>query len=160
MLVYHGSTVEVRSPRLLRAQRNLDFGKGFYTTTDKEQAASWAQRTARIRKSGNPLVSVYEVDESSFGRLSVLRFDCPNKEWLSFVADRRRGVTKGDDDWDVVCGPVANDQTMPTILLYLDGYLSADAAVAQLLPQRLTDQLAFRTERALALLAFKEAVRV
>ena len=38
MILYHGSHVEVRNPQLLQNQRELDFGKGFYTTTDFEQA--------------------------------------------------------------------------------------------------------------------------
>ena len=38
MVLYHGSNVEVRDPRLLKTQRDLDFGKGFYTTSDLEQA--------------------------------------------------------------------------------------------------------------------------
>lgn len=50
MLLYHGSNIEVREPRLLRSQRDLDFGKGFYTTSDLGQATSWATRTARIRR--------------------------------------------------------------------------------------------------------------
>ncbi len=29
MLLYHGSNVEVQEPRLLRIQRDLDFGRGF-----------------------------------------------------------------------------------------------------------------------------------
>ena len=41
MILYHGSNIEVREPQLLKTQRNLDFGKGFYTTSDFEQAKSW-----------------------------------------------------------------------------------------------------------------------
>ena len=55
MILYHGSNVEVAEPRLLPAQRALDFGKGFYTATDYNQAAKWAQRTARVREAGRPL---------------------------------------------------------------------------------------------------------
>lgn len=29
MILYHGSNVEVRAPKLLKIQRELDFGKGF-----------------------------------------------------------------------------------------------------------------------------------
>ena len=36
MILYHGSNVEVSEPKLLKVQRTLDFGKGFYTTTDLE----------------------------------------------------------------------------------------------------------------------------
>ena len=51
MILYHGSNVEVKAPRLLKVQRELDFGKGFYTTSDLEQASKWAARTAqRLRQ--------------------------------------------------------------------------------------------------------------
>lgn len=42
MILYHGSSVEVREPKLLKIQRELDFGKGFYTTSDLQQATNWA----------------------------------------------------------------------------------------------------------------------
>ncbi|MBQ9633956.1 MAG: DUF3990 domain-containing protein [Schwartzia sp.] len=42
MIVYHGSTVVVRQPDVLHSYRRLDFGKGFYTTTVREQAERWA----------------------------------------------------------------------------------------------------------------------
>ncbi len=38
MIVYHGSTVEIAKPDLKYSKNNLDFGKGFYVTTFKEQA--------------------------------------------------------------------------------------------------------------------------
>lgn len=41
MILYHGSNVVVREPHLLKIQRELDFGKGFYTTSDLEQASKW-----------------------------------------------------------------------------------------------------------------------
>jgi len=40
VILSHGSSVEVREPRLLKIQRELDFGKGFYTTSDLEQAST------------------------------------------------------------------------------------------------------------------------
>lgn len=38
MIVYHGSDVVVQTPDVLHSYRNLDFGKGFYVTTVREQA--------------------------------------------------------------------------------------------------------------------------
>ena len=34
MILYHGSNVEVRRPRVLTTNRSLDFGAGFYTTSN------------------------------------------------------------------------------------------------------------------------------
>lgn len=156
MRLYHGSNVEVRKPRLLANQRDLDFGRGFYTTTDLAQATTWAQRTTRIRKSGSPLVSVYEFDEAGVGDLIVHRFNSANDDWLDFVAANRKGIP-AHNSWDIVMGPVANDQTMPTLLLYLDGYLTKQEAIARLLPQKLKDQLVFKSALALDHLVFLEA---
>ena len=157
MILYHGSNVEVRQPRLLRGQRPLDFGPGFYTTSDMGQASKWAERTARIRKEGVPLVSVYGIDGAALDELKVLSFNTANKEWLHFVADNRRRLA-GSNDWDIVSGPVANDQTMPTLMLFLDGFLTEDEATAWLLPQKLKDQVVFKSDAALAILHCTEVV--
>lgn len=159
MILYHGSNVTVQSPHLLRIQRTLDFGRGFYTTSDFEQAKRWAQRTTRIRESGEPSVSCYELDDDATSALKVLRFATPDSAWLDYVtANRKKRDTK--DDWDLVIGPVANDQTYPTILLYLDGYIDAESAIRQLLPQKLKDQYTFKTEKALHILRFTEVRKV
>lgn len=63
MVLYHGSNVEVREPKLLKNQRELDFGKGFYTTSDYEQASRWAKRTAARLKQDSGIVTVYKVDD-------------------------------------------------------------------------------------------------
>ena len=63
MILYHGSYVEVSNPDLSYSRENLDFGKGFYTTTDFEQAKKWAQNKKRIEKSENSIVSVFVVDD-------------------------------------------------------------------------------------------------
>lgn len=155
MILYHGSNVTVDTPHLLKTQRTLDFGRGFYTTSDFEQAKKWAQRTVKIRESGKACVSCYELDEDKLDDLKILGFSEPNIEWLDYVSNNRKN--KGmEDDWDVVIGPVANDQTFPTILLYLDGYIDAESAIRQLLPQKLKDQYTLKTERALSLLKFIE----
>lgn len=60
MILYHGSNVEVRRPRVLTTNRSLDFGAGFYTTSNLDQAKRWARLQAQRRRSGSALVSVYE----------------------------------------------------------------------------------------------------
>lgn len=36
MILYHGSNVVVSEPKLIQQNRFLDFGFGFYTTTNKK----------------------------------------------------------------------------------------------------------------------------
>lgn len=38
MKLYHGSTVIVKHPNIQKGRNATDFGKGFYTTTNFEQA--------------------------------------------------------------------------------------------------------------------------
>ncbi|MBO4458500.1 MAG: DUF3990 domain-containing protein [Butyrivibrio sp.] len=159
MILYHGSNVEVPKPMLLKAQRELDFGKGFYTTSDKEQASKWAVRTAKRLKQNAGYVTVYEVDEQKYSGLRILKFDSPNVEWLRFVTAHRKGEAT-NDDWDIVIGPVADDQTMPVIELYLDGAYDEDEAIKRLLPQKLKDQYTFKTEEAINLLICKEIIKI
>lgn len=156
MLLYHGSNIPVERPVLLPSQRAFDFGSGFYTTSSLEQAQRWACITTARRQEGKPTVTTYDLDEARLARLSVLRFDQPDIDWLEFVAIHRTNQNT-TDNWDIVIGPVANDQTMPTISLYLDGILNAEEAVARLLPERLKDQYAFTSEAGLSCLSYLEA---
>ena len=56
MILYHGSNVAVSEPKLIQSNRFLDFGFGFYTTTNKEQALRFADKVSARRKEGSPLV--------------------------------------------------------------------------------------------------------
>ena len=159
MILYHGSNIEVREPQLLKTQRNLDFGKGFYTTSDFEQAKSWAKRSVRIRGKGTAYISCYEITEDELAKLRILRFEKADLSWLEYVAANRKGITS-QEDWDIIVGPVANDQTFPTILLYLDGYLDAESTIKRLLPQKLKDQYTFKTDKAIALIKCTEVKAV
>ena len=157
MILYHGSNVEVKEPILLKVQRELDFGKGFYTTSDMEQAARWAERTAKRRGESNAFVTVYEVNEDELKNICLLSFDLPNVEWLNFVVKNRKGEYIAGD-WDIISGPVADDQTAQVIDLYLEGAYDEEEAIRRFLTQRLKDQYAFKTNEALKLLIFKEVI--
>lgn len=157
MILYHGSNVEVKEPILLKVQRELDFGKGFYTTSDMEQAARWAWRTAKRRGESNAFVTVYEVNEDELKNIRLLSFDSPNVEWLNFVVKNRKGEYIAGN-WDIISGPVADEQTAQVIDLYLEGAYDEEEAIRRFLTQRLKDQYAFKTNEALKLLIFKEVI--
>ena len=159
MILYHGSNVKVKEPILLKVQRELDFGKGFYTTSDLEQAARWAERTAKRRGESNAFVTVYEVNEDELKNIRLLSFDSPNVEWLNFVVKNRKGEYIAGN-WDIISGPVADDQTAQVIDLYLEGAYDEEEAIRRFLTQRLKDQYAFKTNEALKLLIFKEVITI
>ena len=159
MILYHGSNVEVKEPKLIPSKRLLDFGAGFYLTSDFEQAKKWALRTTYNRELGVPTVSVFEVDENELRSLNLLCFNTPDKEWLRYISANRTGRQE-DNEYDVIIGPVANDQAIRTVNNYLRGYFPEDIAIKLLLPQKLKDQYAFRTENSIAVLKFNEARNV
>ena len=109
MVLYHGSNQEVSEPKLVVQNRFLDFGYGFYTTTNKVQAIGFTNKVTKRRKDGIPTVSIYEIDEiKAFAETSILRFDEPDEAWLDFVSENRAGNYSGKT-YDFIYGPVAND---------------------------------------------------
>lgn len=176
MLLYHGSYTAVHEVDLMKCMSGKDFGRGFYLTSDLNQAKRFI--TTSVRKArmlgatdveGNyGFVSTFRfvfLDNS----LSVYEFDDANEQWLWFVASNRRSTLATDlmgridaalEKADVIVGKVANDTTNPVITTYLNGLYgpvddseSARTAIRLLLPNKLKDQFCFLTERAVACLS-------
>lgn len=132
MILYHGSNVTVEKPVLVKQNRFLDFGFGFYTTTNKEQAKDFAVKVTDKRKNGTATLNIYEVDETkAFAECKVLSFDEPDEAWLDFVAQNRQGMYSGEK-YDLIYGPVANDDVYRTITLYMTGILSKEQTLEAL----------------------------
>ena len=153
MTLYHGSNVLVSKPQILVTNRMLDFGAGFYTTSSREQAVRWAKTQTIRRKNGSPIISIFDFDEGILQGISILKFDSANREWLRFVTDNRKGMYIGKK-YDLVIGPVANDNTMPVINNYMSGMIDEETALILLKPQKLSDQYAFLTEKGISILKF------
>lgn len=154
MKLYHGSNLEVKDPQILPNLRALDFGAGFYLTSNRKQAEKWAKTVTKRRKKGDAILNVYEIESEKLNTLKILKFETADGEWLDFVVDNRKERAV-KNDYDVVIGPVANDSTLPVINDYIDGVYTKEEAVKRLLPQNLTDQYAFLTEQALKNLRFE-----
>lgn len=157
MRLYHGSNVAVSTPEILPTVRALDFGPAFYLTSSIEQAKKWAKLKSFRLRTGVPTVTVFEFNEKCFNHLRIKQFDAANSEWLKYVSVNRKGNPE-NLDYDIVIGPVANDDTMPVINLYLKGSYNEEEAVRRLLPQNLKDQYAFKTEKALQFLTLCEVI--
>jgi hypothetical protein len=54
-------------------------------------------------------------------------------------------------------GAVANDDVLPTIILYINGQLDAELTIGALKTRKLTDQVCLKSEKAIALLKFAMA---
>lgn len=154
MILYHGSNVTVNQPMLIRQNRYLDFGFGFYTTTNREQAVNFAQKVTERRKIGDATLNTYLVDENvTFKECSLLRFDSPNEEWLDFFTANRQETYQGKK-YDLIYGAVANDDVYRTITLYMTGVLDKKQTLEALKIRKLFNQLVFTTENSLKYLHF------
>ena len=90
MIVYHGSCCIVNEPRIINENRALDFGFGFYTTSN----------------------------------------------------------------FDIVIGPVADDQVYKVIVQFENGYIDKNEALKRLKTEKLCDQILFHTNKALRYLHY------
>jgi len=110
--IYHGSIFVVDKPNLEILNYKTDFGKGFYTTQDMEQAKRWTNiKKKRIEKENNSkniqrYVNVYEYIENK--DLNILNFETATEEWLKFVFKNRQS-DELVHQYDIVTGPVADD---------------------------------------------------
>src|SRR5215510_13882217 len=94
MILYHGSTVGVEKPDLLKCRRATDLGQGFYTTTSYEQAENWAKIKQKRSKTETSAVSEFVFDENVLysSDYKVRYFEKATEEWLKFVINNRRGI--------------------------------------------------------------------
>jgi hypothetical protein len=154
MELYHGSNIVVEKPNLDLSRRNLDFGIGFYTTENKNQAVDFAHKVMIRKEQKKQSVSVYDFDmddvESS---LDIVRFPAPDRLWLDFVHQNRLSTYTGKT-YDLVIGPVANDDVFATLLVYEQGILNVEQTLETLKVKELYSQFVFKTEKALSLLRF------
>ena len=156
MILYHGSNVEVKEPRILKPSHALDFGPGFYTTLNRDQAVDFAGKVV-LRKGGAPVVNEYEIDENiAFGFCDVLRFNQPNEVWLDFVCSCRDGINVAAGR-DFVFGPVANDDVYRTLTLYREGEITKKETLERLKIKQLYNQLVFATAKALTFIRFRKS---
>jgi hypothetical protein len=141
MLLYHGTNIKFNEIRIIKPNRTLDFGAGFYTTSSKIQASDWAKIVEK---------------------LFVRKFDIPTKEWLDFVCEHRLEKYNGDN-YDLVIGPVADDSTMPVLQAYMNAKnkdLYAQVALSEIQADKLCDQYVFKNELSVKYLKLKEIIEL
>ena len=158
MIVFHGTNVVIEQPRIINRYKTLDFGEGFYTTENEMQAKDFAVKVCQRRTpSLYPIVNCYEFTED-ISRFSVLKFEVPNEKWLNFVVERRKGIIM-NEKYDLIIGPVANDDVFGTILLYEAGQLDKESALKRLNIKKLYNQVVFCSELVLRNLTFLKSYK-
>ncbi|GHV40179.1 hypothetical protein FACS1894187_20860 [Synergistales bacterium] len=149
MILYHGSYLAIEKPNLSFSRRRTDFGKGFYLTPIKEQAANWSRRFLKER--GRAVTSLYSFLQRAAVEklpedLKILEFDTHSSEWLNFITACRLGQ-ETNGEWDLVIGGVANDKVFDTIQLYFDGLIGAQEAIGRLRYNKPNFQYCFKNQK-------------
>lgn len=162
MIVYHGTTLEIKEPKILRSEIGRDFGFAFYTTDIKEQAERWAVRRAKmeerkLRKICNAIVNVYEW--ASDPELNILQMEGATMEWLNMVVNCRSNLNYSHNN-DIVCGKIANDNVGETVSYVVQGIMRKEDALKRLKFEKINNQIAFCTERSLHSLKFIDSYAV
>jgi hypothetical protein len=157
MQLFHASTIEVTSPKIINRFKTLDFFVFFYTTSNKEQAEIFASKVYnRRKKEGFPIVNIYEFNDRVL-ELNTLIFDLPSEKWLDFVVYNRKFGRK--EDYDLIVGPVANDDVFSVIALYESGNLTKNETIERFKVKSLYNQYLFCNEKALSNLTFIESYK-
>ncbi|MDO4343650.1 MAG: DUF3990 domain-containing protein [Eubacteriales bacterium] len=157
LVLYHGSNIAFDQIDLSKSHNKRDFGRGFYCTILEKQAQDWAHRLYMRNFSGGEYVYQYVFHQTD--TLKIKHFNALDKEWLEFIKENRM---KGgiQHSYDVVIGPVADDNTMETVQLYMSGVLKAEEAVERLRYNKVNNQVSFHTSLALKQLRFEHRKEV
>jgi len=159
MIVFHGGTDMVNTPRIIKPFSGRDFGAGFYTTDIREQAEKWAKRQARYRKKPDAILNTYDFDDSALDGLQVINFGDYSMQWLDFVLNCRSD-SEFTHSYDLVIGKIANDDVGETIQAVLDGLTSREFALEKLVFMFANNQICFSSDNSLKHLKFLSSERV
>ena len=117
-----------------------------------EQAEKMAAKKAEQIHCETPCVTEFECDEPSMkSELKVLEFDSYSKEWAEFVLENRKNRTRQNiHDYDVVYGPIANDDVGLLIRRLTAGLIDVDKFLEELkFKKGITFQYFFATEKSI-----------
>ena len=159
MILYHGSDVEVKNPKIIKSEKGRDFGCAFYLTPIKEQAERMAKRKQRMNKSDSAIVSVFEFNEKEISGLKYKLFKNPDLEWLNMIIECRTNPSF-IHGYDIVEGKIADDSVGETILFVIDGVIKKEDALERLKFQKINSQIAFCSEESLKLIKFTNSYEV
>ncbi len=178
VLLYHASYTAVENIDLSLCADGKDFGKGFYVTTDYNQAYKFVKTSIlkavkngiKIENKTVGYISIYEFKQNQ--DLSIFEFVEADKQWLHCVAKHRKNTLLDNfsynwNVYDIIVGKIANDTTNQVLTAYINGLygevgsdLADETAVRLLLPNKLANQLCFKSAKSLTSLVFKESREV
>lgn len=153
MILFHGSNQNIATIDLSKSRPNKDFGRAFYLSPIESQAMEMAKFRVML-EGGEPTMNLYLFNEECMDlqTLNVLRFDSYSEEWAKFVLANRDAQIGGYcHNYDIVYGPIANDNVGRQIINLKEGYITFDVFLKRLKYMKgITFQYAFCTQKAIA----------
>lgn len=173
--VYHGTTSCFLSSfnegiDLSKGNNSADFGKGFYTTSNYQQAKLWAKLKTDNRNElcennkvcTNPMILTYTVDKKQLASLQGLLFDGSGDKWKEFIYNNRMFMINkqisdfknNDAQYPFVYGEVADSKISRIMYKVKTGKMNYQDFKSALEPLHSfqSDQLSFHSKEALSAL--------
>ena len=162
MKLYHGSNTKIDSINLAMCRPYKDFGTGFYLTDIKEQAERMAVRVSKIY-GGTPVLNVFDIQDD-FRMLQDIKIkdfgELTTEEWARFVMNNRNRffddisneLCNHDNKYDIVVGPVADDNMALLFRQYENEMIDFSTLMKGMIYKKTSSQYSFHTEKSIRLL--------
>ena len=162
MKLYHGSNTKIESINLAMCRPYKYFGKGFYLTDIKEQANGMAVRVSKIY-GGTPILNVFDIQDE-FRTLRDIKIkdfgERTTEEWVIFVMNNRNRffcdikneLCNHDNKYDIVIGPVADDNMALLFRQYENEMIDFSTLMKGMIYKKTSSQYSFHTEKSIRLL--------
>ena len=155
MRLYHGSNIVIDNINLAMCRPYKDFGRGFYLTDIEEQAKKMAIRVAKIYGK-KPIVNVYEIADNfkDLDNLKIKNFGIETtEEWAKFVmnnrsrffTDTKNTLCNKDNKYDIVIGPVADDNMALLFRQYENEIIDFQTLLRGMIYKKTSSQYSFHT---------------
>ena len=162
MRLYYGNNIVIDNINLAMCRPYKDFGRGFYLTDIEEQAKKMAIRVAKIYGK-KPIVNVYEIADNfkDLDNLKIKNFGIETtEEWAKFVmnnrsrffTDTKNTLCNKDNKYDIVIGPVADDNMALLFRQYENEIIDFQTLLRGMIYKKTSSQYSFHTENSVKLL--------
>lgn len=175
--IYHGTYCLFDTINLKKCSSWKDFGQGFYGTLDFEQAKKFANKKVKDLTLTNnknidakPYVLVFEYQDNSDNKIYEFNYKdkIDMRKWFKTIYSYRNDyidlIDRDVFTSDIIIGKIADDGTKSILTNFQledinDEYI-LDKNISKSMPNKLKEQICFKTNKAIKTLKFIKAYDV
>lgn len=175
--IYHGTYCLFDTINLKKCSSWKDFGQGFYGTLDFEQAKKFANKKVKDLTLTNnknidakPYVLVFEYQDNSDNKIYEFNYKdkIDMRKWFKTIYSYRNDyidlIDRDVFTSDIIIGKIADDGTKSILTNFQledinDEYI-LDKNISKSMPNKLKEQICFKTNKAIKTLKFAKAYDV